>query len=359
MKNKEIIQIIKEKANEVQIRDMSNEILEKVGRFSHQQEVIIKPQRAFRLRPVFSLGLVLLVMVTTLILTNPFEKPTPFEEREEVLSQSIIAAVSYASFEASDDLAAGDIDLDTPSYFIDDELDEISRYIQMMERMLSNDQSGHFEELVSDRASFEKMIRLNVQSIIDEEKTLVLYYNLTITSRNKDDFHMTGVLVDDSHEYDVHVTSNYTQGSYHLVFHVVLREDLSIQIRYNQEAPDQNYEIYRIESDVEHTELSFSLSRINNQMEVFAQLLGTHMRGSYRFALTEDEAGKKIDVHYAIIRQTTTETGRIVVIVDVDPDSAQTIYNMTINPRGANPYETNKERPNHPGRGSNANGLAV
>ena len=98
MKRRELLQLIKTKSQEIEVKDFSESILDRV-RLLPQKEIRAAPRRRFSIKPLFAYSLsIMTVVLAFVILYSPSVPVTPtISDVNQVIALSAVSAVSAVS----------------------------------------------------------------------------------------------------------------------------------------------------------------------------------------------------------------------------------------------------------------------
>jgi hypothetical protein len=332
MKNKKIIQIIKKKADQVNVPDLSQIILSKI-----QDTPVIKPKidpvRApFNRRlALVSFSFVLLLAVAFFAFLNP-SLTYEFKAQDDVMLMSSI----YAEGLYTDDLEAnskGDVSLDTEVLYVGLELPKIASYMTLVETRLGLQSLPDIHQSSEDDMT---VLTFFTRQGSADEKTYVLRYQTSVIDPRKDLFVHTGTLTSGLKTLPFRAQSVFEDGHHGLMFTLGNQETDGILITYDENDSERPFDaqIYNEGTMKRRIELS-TLSESSHQFTM--HFTEGDVLGTYLFEHHDDPQAHDIDVTYAILKGTDTETGTMRVTLDGSP--GQETIRFEIHARGKAAYD--------------------
>lgn len=345
MKNREIKKIIREKADEKNIPDVSFLIKKKLDMNYHYQEEKVTVKKRFNLRPLYmSLAasmFVIFIVVLTLITPS---KEVDLFANSEFSNNVLLSAISTSELVDNNNLNANynfnfkeitastsfDYNLftaDQPNEYIEDEIDEVMKYSSFIEIFFNNLDEFEKEIKKEKYLNFNKVITYklnNMNSTISEYK---LYYKQNINKEEKT-YLIDGLLVIGIKEYKISITGKIDEDLFVLTH--LINEDKKIEVIY-EESQIKIKEYYQEESINESTiEL--------NETEVKLSFIKGKNQGVYQFQMERSDNRKRIRINYQI---GNSDQGEFDFRVSEDNNDE---YEININPNDRPPSSIKKER---------------
>lgn len=352
MTKKDLIQLIKEKSDDIQIKDQSHLILERIKNLPIQQEVIEKPTRSWHLKPILlgSLSLLTtLIMVIIFISTFQTDPINPvnieLESYEDAIVLSSVSTTSLAGL-IETELSMNMFTMMQASNepMISQEIDALSRYLNMMEKLLSHDTSSDtFTVLPSERAQYQKHITFKTRDLLDQE----LSYEMDLNTRFTNDGHFIteGELLMDEKIYQVKMIGLKDDDS-RLVYRLSKDDQNYIEVIYQIETDEMTAEVEIVKDGMQHERVFMSKSNAGTTETISIQFRNQTERGIYQFQKDIENEKPIMRVNYVIERD-DIERGAIIIRIN-DEDNQ---YDMEITPQGKTPFVVNPGRRTMPNRG--------
>ncbi len=304
MKRKQLIQLIKSKADQIQIPDLSQTILDKINDMPVAVPIIRPARVSFNRRlALVSFSFVLLLAISFFALISP--SPTyVFAAEDDVMLMSSI----YAEGLHTDDLEAygpGDVALDSEVLYVGLELPKIAGYMTLVDTRLGLQSLPLIHKSTEDGLTVMTFV---ISAGDDDEKTYVLRYETSVTDAKKDLFVHIGTLTSGLRTLPFRARSVLEDGQHGLVFTLGQQETDGIIITYNQRNDGRQFDaqIYNDGTMRRRVELSALAESPDDFTMHFVE---GDVVGTYRFERHDALEAHDIDVTYAIMVGSDTETG--------------------------------------------------
>jgi len=350
VKDRKIIQMIKQKANEKDIPNVKDMIKEQLDM---NQESIQLPKRSFRFRAVYgSFALVLTAsLVFILLLVNQTPNVDLFDD-QEFSDQVILSAISTVEL-VNSELTVNNVDsyntlLAVEDDYVENQIDEVLKYTEFMETLLNNPGAYQKEMVEKSYLNYRQAMIYEFLDMTDQTHVYELYYKQDLN-------HKTNV-------YQIEATLVLDEKAYDMVIDGVIDEDtftVTHQI-------DQNRRINTIfnKHQLEH-QLTFkqyfndnlekeALITYGNKEEATLTFIKGQARGIYQFSMDQMAVnGRMMRINYQI---GDVDQGSIELTVD---DSELRQYILDVKPDNRPPFVQEKDRPmtprpgHRPGNGRN------
>lgn len=351
MKKKELIQLIKTKSNEVEIKNFSNSILERVRNLP-QREVIEAPKRAFRLKPILFVALgtlasVLLIMVlynpaSPIIPTDPIT-PT-LENMDEVIALSSVSTASLIeSFDnelTSDSiyqLKFGNDEEDTQR--INDEIVDVTKYMETIEKLFASQSDFGIEKEDISTGGFTNRMRFKTKDLLGQEADYKFDYNQTALSNPKH-FNLDGVLEIGNKSYMITGTALSDQDQ--LTLKAEKDESNYILIHYELIDDIHQFTVETVKDGESIQKVQFELEQSETEKKIKLQFIEGESIGSYEFQIEENDNVKIVKANYRIMLNDEEEQGEFILRVISIQNT--TTYSILIKPNGKPPFTITQGR---------------
>lgn len=363
MRKKELLNLIKTKASEVEIKDLSQSILDKVRLLPQEQPKVYEPvrQRRFSIKPIFAYTLtVTTALIAFLLLYSPSPSIPTISDVNSVMAFSAVSASSIAEYsidtlssEDSVNLATGYFALETTDApLIDSEIDTVSNYLGMMERILNSDNNFDYVIDTTDPNGYQYHLSFTTKDLTDVETAYAFNYNRVDDVKNNV-YTINGELSIGDMTYQVTGTSDIKNP--HL-FQLKIAVDQSNYIEVSYELSDtvNRYQIGITENDVTVQAVNLEVKEMHQIRTVMMDFVQGNATGSYAFQLENENDNKMMRISY-YIHNNISESGKI--DVTVNQSGTDTNYVITITPKGRMPFviTPSRGRPDnagHPGHGN-------
>jgi hypothetical protein len=340
LNKKELLKLIKEKANQIEVKDFTEEIIIKAQSFKHESEYTPKPVFAFK--PVMTMAILVLTLVFVSALAIPYlpKKPILFENFENAIAISSLTALNLAE-QTYTSVSTQTLSFYDSSHVIDDEIGKLTTYMTFIEQLVLT------EKLITSSHQIDrnrKKISFETTNMFSENQAYELSFTSQYSDRRNDVFKLGGVLVFNHEVFVIEAQTLIINGKHQLILKLIIDSVNYIIVRYEEDNNQFNYDVEVYTNDLLTQSLKLIYRAQANQKEVFVHFIKGKTIGSYRFTQNEDA----IKAHYAILKNGTRETGNMMVHVFNHPSSNNAMYRFTIQPLGALPFVVERSRSKNP-----------
>jgi hypothetical protein len=343
MNKKDLITLIKDKADEKQIPNFSAQIIEKI----ENQNVFVKEEvsvikKSHRYRPLYAslttvFGLFLLFLAFSVARSNNVDLFSDSNFSDSVVL-SAITTVNYV--EQTETLTYNEgynillADEQTDDY-IEGQIDDVITYANVMEVLLNNGDDYQKEIEKSDIDGYEKKITYRLINLLDETLEYQLYYNEDI-NLNKNTYQVEGLFKYGINNYEISIEGSFDEKQYTLTYHQ--SESNYINVKYQVENQNQKLAIMIYRNNLLDQEVEINY---DNYQSATLKYIKGQTKGEYQFAIETRNFIKGMRVNYSI---GLTDTGSI----DLDlSDDDQRDYILNIKPDNRPSFIIEKDRPAH------------
>lgn len=345
MKKNEVINLIKTKAQEVEIKDLTSNILERVKNISYEEEVKPLPKFRFRPRLAFSASLLSLFLVFIFSLfiypemTNQNVAPQ-FDNMENVLMFSSISTSTLLDTSNTSDLSTYLYDLNGRNNNenqnkIDDELTELTKYFGVMEKLFAS--KNNFELKVdAAKAGYGESMRFKTKDFLNEETQYEMNLNQNYDETSHQ-YNIDGELIIGSLNYQVRGKS----------FDKRLETRTSID---DQNYMDMNYELIdekhhfdllQTKEGILIEDVTLIIEEIDNKRIVELYINKEQGILSYTFEMSIESNNRVLKVNY-LLGDESLESGEL--LIRIRENQGENIYSVLVKPDNGTPYQINKGR---------------
>jgi len=349
MKKKDLLKLIKTKSEEVNIKDFSQSIVAQAQSLPHK-EVIVEPKRRLSLRHslIYSLTLVTAAFAIFILYQPGTPDTVQIEDVNQVFALSAVSAVSLAASTndiiISNDnmsLSSGYFSLDAPSDLstVDDEIDDLSRYLEMMEKLLSSDDDFDYQLVTSNVDGFMYRLSFTTRDLLNQEVSYIFNYN-KVENQAENQFTMNGNIQIGEYTYIIHASGDLENPQN---FELHLAKDTSnyIDMTYQLTEEKSQYRIRVTQNDVVMQAVNLEVKYQNSQKSVYLNFVEGLSTGSYAFKIQETTQGRMMFASYYIAGP-NNESGELEF--NINQDGANSNYDITIKPQGRMPYVVAHQR---------------
>ncbi|MFU8792848.1 MAG: hypothetical protein ACNA7K_02385 [Acholeplasmataceae bacterium] len=344
MKNKALKQFIKDKANDVTIKDFSLEIIEKAKMQVNEPSVIEKQSFRLRLKPIFALSLALVTTFVLAFLWTPSLSDDPFviEAYDQAMMVSSVSMIYAYDIEVNQQVSLlQSISLDS-TYLIEDQLEGLNTYFPLIEQFFESNANFDKEVLSVEGTNYLYHLKFSSKTssnvFIDYELKL-----LDTVIKLGENIIIEGYISFSDDTYPIIIEFNQNQPE-HFLMTSLLEDEQTIEILYEKSNNEASYRLQLLDRDTVIKSLMLKKDALNQVIDLNFEK-GT-MNGTYRFRQTED---KVLGVSYAIVKENISETGRINISI-TPRENMPTLYEIDVRPQGGTPFNREEEREPTPPR---------
>ena len=319
MKEKDIKHILKQKANDVYVKNDSDIVLKRF--LDTQPEPSLKKKRhpilEPLLKPLIALSLsVLIVVFSFLFFQKDDLKPFDLQAHEEPI---VIALLTSYYLEVTEDEHEA---LSLLSHIeIEDDLDYLISYFGLVEYLLKlNTQDMIRHDLQNDLTYHHMTITLT--DFIEESLELEFIFYVPTKEGNQDIFEGVFIILDHEISFElIFENDQFELTTYHNQQHQTIS---TFQIE--QDIKTYHHAIYHEHQRIKAFELIFDTT---TEKTIDLNFIEGHIQGNYRF--TQENHG--LHIAYQVAKGIFSEEGHI--IVDIITDGQSHAYGLTIRPFGS------------------------
>ena len=345
MKNKDVIKMIKQKADEKQIIDVSMLIKEKLHISQQVDEKPVTEKKRFNLKALYvSFSLVLtasLVIVLTLLsggnAIDLFDDST-FSDQVILSAISTVELVDIDTELNTSDYSVMLLALEDESDYVENQIDEVLKYTEFMETFLNNPDQYQKEIKEVSYLGYKKMLSYEFSDMMGEKNLYEFYYHQEINKKTNA-YQIKGLLVTDQANYELTVDGIVDDESFTITYQI----DDTQKIHASYQKMDQEHQLilkrYQQDDIINESKISF-----NNKEEATLTFIKGEAKGIYRFQMDETlPNGKQMRINYKI---DDIDEGEIDLTIE---DNTNHQYIINIRPEGRPGSVVEKDRPMQPG----------
>ena len=324
-----------------------------------------------------------------------------FESNEEIVAFSAISSASLLELnQKATPQSLSMLLSDEPRLIVEDQIDDINKYVNMMEKYVSSANGLAVSDTVSDRSEYEFKVIFSSVNLLGEPVEYFLYYNESTVSLNETDVQATDMEItttepdeidaldditetdeeeseieepttteqdedeDENNQEDQDESEVFLQG-------ILVLEGTEYSVTGKQEIEDDETKIeitswidqenyVNVVSKIEDDERKFfyevvvdnvveSSSKIkieeeDDEMKFELEFISGAIQGKYEFKQEMEDDAQIIKIEYEVNDGTTTEKGEIKIKVIVDEETGDTTYSYAIESEDEVSKQIEKER---------------
>lgn len=347
MKQKELKRLLIEKANHVEIKDFSYDIIEKMKHKTPIDTMIMtQPKAYFRMKPVltFSLAILLIVMITWVIYPY-FNEDTPtrsiiMDVKDDIVLSSIQATsmIEIVETELSvfdQTLRFGPPERDSK---IRDEFKDIAKYLQTIEKLYGSNQSYDITDDIKDKPGNQRLMRFKTRDLVDHEDIYEFEYGQSVDPE-KETYDIIGTIKKNERSFPVIISGHTTKKGFIMT---VKRDELNYVVMTFDEDTLKNYTIELFVLGVSIQKVTMTLAEIDREKVATLTFVEGSSSGNYTFRVIEEDRKKVISIDYALRFDDELETGNITIRMLTLPN--RILYGILVKPDGRIPFTFTQDR---------------
>ncbi|MBN2268561.1 MAG: hypothetical protein V3569_03130 [Acholeplasmataceae bacterium] len=327
MKKKELINLIKDKADHIEIRNMSSEILSKVGKA--QFEEIKQPKIELNLKKWLfpSLSAVLAVFMFFFVF-GLFSTPINVDAYNETIALSTLSSVTM--IENNPEMKSNEltgvllVDDGTEASEIESEIPTLETFFTWAEQLLASDESLSILKEKSPLADYQYQLIFETSDLLNEQLQYGVYFNESIQKRTRT-FTLEGLIISNDIPYLFTATADDNKGE--MTVMISDREGVEIEVTSSIKDSDQAF-LYRQKFQGEiKEEVEFKWIREGLDKRIDMAFSGRTTRGNYQIRLEQN----MMRIEYRIENDTTEEGELDVEIIENEEGN---YYGITVRVAG-------------------------
>lgn len=348
MRDKKVMKIIKQKADEKQIIDVSMLIKEKLNINQPLQEEQIKETKRFSFKALYvSFSLVLtasLVIVLTLLsggqTIDLFDDST-FSDQVILSAISTVELVDMETELNTNSSTFMLLALEDEADYVENQIDEVLKYTEFMETFLNNPDQYQKQIKAVSYLGYKKMLSYEFFDMTGETNLYEFYYQQEINTKTST-YHIKGLLVTDQASYELTIDGIVDEKAFTINYQI--NDEQKINARYQMINDEHQLVLKRFNKEqiINESKISFS-----NKEEATLTFIKGEAKGIYRFQINDElPNGKKMRINYKIDE---IDEGEIDLVIEEGTDHQ---YVIDIRPEGRPGTVVERERPIQPGGGN-------
>lgn len=340
MKNKDLKKMLIEKSNEVEIRDLSQLIMQRI-----EKEVIVLPKKdhfkfALKLRPALLFIFVTLLTFSFFIFSpRNYTLAYQINQNEE---QIILTSISTLQIGFSDIIIETSLD-DDP--LISDQIPRMNDYLLWME-LLFNQDAFVLNEKTNPYIGSKKHYIFSSKAL---DNQMIQYEFVIMNSKNTLNYMTIDGFIkhdDDSYPFDIKI--QVRQRSYEM--NVIIDDHIIIQSSYQNQRNQKSFSFKVYDNHEIQSEIILNRSNENGNHVLDLTIEKGNIEGSYRFRRDNGV----LAITYSIANQNRSESGTM--RVEIKDDLGDKKFEIEVRPQGRPSFVIETPRPPvrpNPPRGKN------
>lgn len=340
MKNKEIKKILIEKANQIDVPDLSAAIKNQLHDIPEKAPKHVIKRRL--LIPALSLSMIVLIaLAITFLGSNQVTDPL-LSEDGSTYEAVILSSISTISLVEGNETATTTSletikllaeDTDDEETAITNNVDGLKQYLNIMENVLTANQNFTYQQSTISRRLQKYALTFTTSSLSEEQISYDIVYEVI---ENTDEVARFSVLItanDQTYETDM----SYDKINRKLTMITTNQNNLAIHITYTKNTDQFIYDIttYQADEIIEQVQLSYQ-----NRTNMTLSFIHGNVYGTYQFSLTTGVLGYQ---NVLLIDYDLQNQYRGNIKISITGQSRNT-YRMLITPQGKQSFIITRER---------------
>lgn len=351
MTNKDLKKYIKQKANEVEVKDFSALIVERAQKLPKTSvEVVEKPRMRWHIKPLTTsfLALMTTILIVFILMDStgllPVDDDPVLESMEDVIALSSVQATSLIDVMESELQTTSNITMlrfgpAERDNIIKDEITDLRRYLETIEKLFASNDDFQVVDQPRQKQGFRRQMRFKTRDFTNRESEYEIVYN---QSFNKDTraYKVTGEVRINSHAYTM--LAEGIKGENNVLVTVSDGILNTVVLDYKELNGKHIYmiELYRDEVSLQEVEIVLEQNELDRKATL-SFIEGTSS-GTYVFHIEEEDQKKIIQIRYAIDFDGELEEGDITIrVITLEQIS---IYSISIKPEGRQSFTITRGR---------------
>jgi len=255
---------------------------------------------------------------------------------------------------------------DEDETLVENEVDDINKYLMMMEQFLGQNNGLSTEIVESDRPEYQHKVEFNTVDLLGNQVVHTLYYQEealeTVTDTTTDDFNstkseteeeviedeqvtkITGLLIMNGLEYLVEGKKEIEDNESKIEMKSFIDEDNYVKVVSKVEDNERKY-FYEIVTDgVVTMQSKVKFENEDNETKFVLEYSNGDVSGFFEFKREIDDDEDIIKIKYEINQGNTSESGEVKILVVTDPLTNNTTYQFKIKAQGHQEKHIEKDR---------------
>ncbi len=360
MKNKEIIQMIKNKAQEKEVPNVLNELKEKLNiEALNQPEIIVESKPKFNLKTLYASFTFVLALSIVLVISLLYQSPSiNLLEDSDFSDQVMLSAISTTEIVGSNETLSLEtslvlVDDDPEDDYVENQIDDVLKYSEMIETVLMNQETFNKTYSKSDKEQYEYMMRFSFYDLNADQITYTMYYNQTIDHENQT-YVLETELVTQNETYLLNIEGELEVQAFVMTYHINQQEQITTT--YQMGEMMNEFIVRRLN---QNEIIQESMITYSNKAQVNLSFTRGQAKGNYEFTLDQTLPNQKgMNIRYQInsidegsINIKIDEQNRQQFIIEIRPDHRPPSVIERERPYGP-PKRDEPGNPNMPNRGN-------
>jgi hypothetical protein len=339
MKKKDLLNLIKTKSNEIEIKDYSKDIIIKAKNLRYEMPQT-KRSFNFSFKPLILATFSLSIIILAIIFYRPsddiiIDQPK-LESMDEVLVFSSLTSATLVDvldqdLNQTDD--ANQIELfGMPNQRkVDLELSDLAKYLESLEKIFASNKNFDLTKEDVNQNGYQRKITFKTKDFLDQENDYEIIFNQTEVSN---ELVLEGIIKIGSKEYQLTASQNTELKELNLV--LSLNDQNYIELNYDLVNQYHVFNIKTTKNNQVTEEIEYKINQSDEKREAEINFIIGDSNGSYQFEIQEENNKKIIKVIYELDDDGDLQSGTITIRIITLPN--RVLYSMLIKPSNSIPF---------------------
>ena len=275
-----------------------------------------------------------------------------FSSDQEVFSFAAVSTSSLLSDSQIEPLSSSHATAKMSSSVTIQTLEEIQPYLEMFEKLLTQNNGLSVTESVSENPLYETKMEFVVSDLFGDPITYVMYYNETLVTDDEDDeqeideikYTLEGLLLVGATEYQITGKKEIEDGEEKLTFKSQIDENNYVESKYKTEDDETKFYITVVENGVIVSESRIKIEMEDDETKFVLEYNAGLDESKYSFKLETEDGINVLKIKYEITTDGITEEGKMKVQVIIDEVTLETSYLIFVEPDDEEAFEHEEDR---------------
>jgi hypothetical protein len=223
---------------------------------------------------------------------------------------------------------------DTPA--VEGEIDELNRYLNMMEKFLGNNNGLTVENVVSDLSAYSTKLIYTTKDLLGNDVSYTIYYNEvadTVTN-DEDNEHttttLTGLMIINGTEYALEGRKEFEDDEQKVTMISKVDNDNYVKVTNKTENNEQKFQYEVKVNGVITNRTEVKVETEDDEIKTVLKFIEGDAKGEYSFKQETEDGVQIIKIKYEIKNAQGSESGEIKIFVTVDETTGETSYEYRV-----------------------------
>jgi hypothetical protein len=223
---------------------------------------------------------------------------------------------------------------DTPA--VEGEMDELNKYLNMMEKFLGNNNGLTVENAVSDRPEYQTKLVYTTKDLLGNDVLYTIYYNEVADTETteEDNEHtstvLTGLMIINGTEYALEGRKEFEDGEQKVTMISKVDNDNYVKVTNKTEDNEQKFQYEVKVNGIITNRTEVKVETEDDEIKTVLKFVEGDAKGEYSFKQETEDGVQIIKIKYEIKNALGNESGEIKIYVTVDATTGETSYEYRV-----------------------------